>query len=145
MIRLADQYQVGRQAVMCAATWRCWPCAWGHLEVGWGFAEVDVDVLVSNAGLVACNALPGIMQHKVVLSCTGAVTYAVQTAAVLLAMLNYAVSCCAVQVTRFLAAASSSFESLPLSTITQGVMLEVRLGLQDWSATLALNYVTFMT
>lgn len=30
------------------------------------------------------------------------------------------------QVTRFMAAASSSFELLPLSTITQGVMLEVR-------------------
>jgi hypothetical protein len=35
---------------------------------------------------------------------------------------------CYVQVTRFMAAASSSFEQLPLSTITQGVMLEVRRG-----------------
>jgi hypothetical protein len=33
------------------------------------------------------------------------------------------------QVTRFMAAASSCFESLPLSAITQGVMLEVRAGL----------------
>jgi hypothetical protein len=37
------------------------------------------------------------------------------------------------QVTRFMAAASSSFESLPLSTITQGVMLEVRWGSQQYT------------
>jgi hypothetical protein len=41
-----------------------------------------------------------------------------------------------VQVTRFMAAASSSFESLPLSTITQGVMLEVSRGVnQDFDYT----------